>query len=348
MELTQVAERRAIETRAAEKPEISSIMGAVIATLAYHDLLNLPLTAVSCWRYLLRPRDSKFQLSAPSLKEVRQQLDQLVERGVIETKHGFYFFLGRRSLFKEWINKHARSQKKWKLLRKIVFWWQAIPFLRGVAGTGSLAFESAHAESDLDVLVIAAPNRVWTVRFFLTVFLDTFGLRRRPQGPVANRICLNHYLSEDVLTFPYRSLYTSMEYARLVPILGEETCRQFRAANREWMEGHLVQVFPDSLSHLKSVKKSGILRTKQRVGEFLLGGRIGDKLERFLAHFQQARIVKSKEAGAPGGRVIATETRAEFHPNSREAPLLNAFNQRMEALGLLSEFGNQKDSGLSA
>lgn len=320
---------------------------ALLATLAYHDLMELPLTAVASWRYLMAPRGSGQEVggrrSAPTLRDVEAALGALVATGRIETRNGFYFLPGRGRLFETWIERHARSQEKWKRLRRIVFWLQWIPFLRGVAGTGSLAFDTARASSDLDALVIAAPGRVWTVRFFLTVLLDLFRLRRRPRGPTRDRVCLNHYLSEDALAFPYRSLYTALEYARLVPLLGQDVCRAFRAANRSWMEEHLVRVFPDTLPHLKTVRTSRALRVAQRAGEGVLGGRVGDLLERLLARAQRARIAQG--AGAPG-RVVATDARAEFHPHSREAPLLRAFNARMEALGLTDAFGFQRDSGL--
>ncbi len=358
---------------------VSALSAAPRATLAYHDLLELPLTAVECWRYVLRPRssvqvgqrasvqedaDGLARSHAPkrpvalgalrartlghvSLRDVEEALQQLVTTGVIETRNGFFFLPGRGWLVEERIAKHARSQEKWKRLRRIVFWLQAVPFLRGVAGTGSLACENVRESSDLDVLVIASPNRVWTVRFLLTILLDLFRLRRRPSGPTKDRVCLNHYLAADALEFPYQSLYTALEYARLVPLLGEETCRAFRSANRPWMLEYLVQVFPDALSHRKTRRESFVLRLLQAAGELLLVGPLGALVERGLAGLLGARIAGAEATTAPGGRVVATEAHAEFHPHSREAPLLAAFNARMEAFGLADLFGGQKDSGLT-
>lgn len=334
----------------AERP--GSLNAAPLATLAYHDLLDLPLTAVECWRYLLRPSGGELptpdsQLPTPTLREVEQALTTLVGTGILATRHGFYFFPGRSALVEERIEKHARSQGKWRRLRRIAWWLQVTPFLQGLAGTGSLAFENAKETSDLDVLIIAAPNRVWTVRFFLTVLLDAFGLRRRPRGETRDRVCLNHYLASDALEFPYRSLYTAMEYARLIPILGQSTCRRFRLANRAWMLQYLTQIFPDTLPHQKTVQPTLFLRGVRRVFELLLLGPVGNAVERLLARLQHALIARGKAAVAPGGRVVATEVRAEFHPHSREAPLLAAFNRRMESLGLAEAFGGQNDSGLT-
>jgi predicted nucleotidyltransferase len=327
---------------------------ALLATLAYHDLLDLPLTAVECWRYLLRPygaeerKTQRAKGKTSPLREVEQELARLVAAGAVDTRDGFYFFREREALVADRREKQIRALEKWQRLRRIVFWLQAIPFLRGVAATGSLTFDNAKPTSDLDVLVIAAENRVWTVRFLLTVLLDIFRLRRRPHGPTANRVCLNHYLAADSLEFPYRSLYTALEYARLVPLLSEETCRAFRAANRSWIEEYLVQVFPDTLNHRHTVRDSRLLQGVRRLGEQLLSGWAGNTLERTLARGQRARIARAEATTAPGGRVVATDARAEFHPQSREAPLLLAFNRRMEGFGLTETFGGQRDSGLTA
>lgn len=335
---------------------------SVLATLTYHDLLNLPLTSVQVWRYLLRPRGSvqegkrasveenmrtRTRSHAPTLGSVEQSLRRLVEQETVDTEHGFFVFADRQELIADWPAKHARSQKKWRRLRRIVVWFQLIPFLRGVAGTGSLAFDNTKPTSDLDVLIIAAPNRVWTVRFFLTVLLDLFRLRRRPHGMTRDRVCLNHYLAADTLSFPYQSLYTALEYARMVPLLGEETCWAFRAANRSWMEHYLVQVFPDTIRHRKSLPSYLVLRGLQRLFESILFSSLGNALERFLASFQRTRIARSETTREPQGRVVATDTRAEFHPQSREAPILAAFNTRMGVLGLEELFGGQTDSGLT-
>lgn len=340
--------RAAVAQAAAE--EQVHLSAALLATLAYHDLLELPVTAVHLWRYAIAPKElgtRNPERRTLTLRDVEEAVGELVAAGQVGTRHGFYFFPGRGQLVEQWIEKHARSQEKWKRLRRIVWWWQAIPFLRGVAGTGSLAFDNANVTSDLDVLVIAAPNRVWTVRFFLTVLLDLFRLRRRPQGPTRDRVCLNHYLAEDALAFPYRSLYTAMEYARLVPLLGEEVCWRFRAANRSWMETYLVRVLPDTVAHLKTLPPSRVLRALQRAVEALLGGRLGAGLERLLARLQRTRIVRAGEAEVPGSRIVITARHAEFHPHSRERPLLAAFNARMEALDLAEAFGGQRDSGLA-
>ena len=316
---------------------------AILATLTYHDLLSIPLTAVEVWRFLIRPRGSAFPL--PSLPAVERKLQSLVRAGTLSTRSGFYAFPGKEHCIVERRERHALAQRKWRRLRRVSWWLQAVPFLRMIAGSGSLAREVVRERSDLDVLLVAQSGRIWTVRFLVTVLLDLFRIRRRPTGPTKDLVCLNHYLTLDGLHLPYQSLYTALECARLVPLIGEGVCRAFRDANRAWMEQFLVRVLPDVAPHQKRVAGSPLLRSIQRCGEWLLGGWLGDVVERSLGALQMRRIAPGDKAHTPG-RVVASAVRLEFHPHSREAPLLAEFNLRM-ALHGLQAFGEQRDSGLS-
>lgn len=325
--------------------ELPLLEQAILATLAYHDLLEMPLTAVEVWRFLIRPRGET--LDPPSLATVEGSLRALAARRALVFRSGYYAAPGREHLVARRLDRHARAQWKWKRLRRVAWWLQGIPFLRMVAGSGSLAREHVREASDLDVLIVTAHGRIWTVRFLVTVLLDLFRARRRPTGPTSDRVCLNQYLALDRLRLPYESLYTALEYARLVPLVGERVCWAFRAANRAWMERCLVRVLPDVAPHGKRIPPSPALARVRRVGEWALGGRLGARVERFLEGIQVRRIRRGDPAGVARGRVVARADHLEFHPHSPEAPQIEAFNARMAAWGL-SAFGGQRDSGLRA
>jgi len=317
---------------------------AVVATLSYHDLLDMPLTATEVCRYLFNPKEGI--LESPTLSEVEQSLNDLVKEGILNFSLGYYTFPSREKLINQRIRNHAVAQIKWRRLRHIAWFLQAVPFLEMVAASGSLARELVKEDSDLDVLLITRSGRIWTVRFVVTVVLDALGLRRRPTGPTKNLVCLNHYLAQDALKLPYQSVYTALEYARVVPLFGEKQCWKFRMENKEWMEKYLVCILPDNTRHIKTVKHFFVFKIIKRTGEIILRGFIGDVVERWLGNEQKKRIARGIEASETGGRVIASAMHLEFHPHSKEAPLLRAFNEKMAQMELV-EFGNQKDSGLS-
>jgi hypothetical protein len=347
---------------------LSQEQQAVLATLAYHDILDMPLTATEIWRYLFREngvenvgehlcvlprtaaRDPRFDKRADAevrpYDELFRTLCSLVECGKIAFHWGYYFFPGRQDLVEKRLYLHKLAQTKWPRLRFVAWFLQAIPFLEMVAASGSMAREMTHKDSDLDVLLITRSGRIWTVRFLVTVLLDLFKLRRRPTGPTRNLVCLNHYLAHDALALPYQSLYTALEYARVIPLFGEKVCVEFREANRPWMEKYLARVLPDEVPNLKQVKTSVILSAIKTALEFTLSGTIGDWLENWLGRQQKTRIEKNEKETIGGGRIVASAMHLEFHPHSKEAPLLKRFNERMTETGLES-FGGQKDSGLN-
>ncbi|MDO8512379.1 MAG: nucleotidyltransferase domain-containing protein [bacterium] len=326
---------------------------AILATLAYHDILNMPLTATEIWRYLFREQPIRDRpciqgrsLIGASLTETENILKNLYKFNEIEFHSGYYYFLERQDLVEKRLKMHALAQIKWKRLRRIVWFLQAIPFLEMVAASGSLAREFTHKDSDLDVLLVTKAGRIWTVRFIVTVILDLFHLRRRPTGPTRDLVCLNHYLAQDGLALPYQSLYTALEYAHIVPLIGDKVCAEFREANREWIEKYLVRLLPDEIDNLKQVRKSFFLSGIKKIVELLLCGMVGDALEEWLGKRQKERIVKNEENATAGGRIVASPLHLEFHPHSKEAPLLKKFNEKMAEMGL-DAFGGQKDSGLT-
>jgi len=326
-----------------QNPETKNLREMIIATLAYHDILEMPLTAVEIWRYLIQSKDLVF---FTSLKEVENELCRFVEERVVFFQNGYFAFPGREKLINRRIRRHALAQKKWKRLRRVAWFLQMIPFLSSIAVSGSLSREAAKKDSDLDVLLITSPGRIWTVRFIITVLLDFFGIRRRPTGPTKDLVCLNHYISSDALHLPYQSLYTAIEYARIVPLYGEKGVWKFREINSGWMRKYLSQVLPDFSSNLKSVPNFKIFNFIKWIGEKMLSGKFGEKIENSLGRMQKEKISKNSEVQSSGGRIVASSLHLEFHPHSHEAPLLDEFNRKMCALGLL-DFSGQKDSGLS-
>jgi len=148
---------------------------------------------------------------------------------------------------------------------------------------------------------------------------------------------------------PYQSLYTALEYRRLIPLWGQETGNKFKKANEGWMAEYLAEPGKLPLPSRKEVQSSAALNAIKVIAERFLSGRPGDLLESFLGLWQSRHIKRSsrKNTMAGKGRVVMSAARLEFHPRSREAPLLDAYNQRMKSRRLAA-FGGQRDSGLSS
>lgn len=72
----------------------------------------------------------------------------------------------------------------------------ALPFVRKVSLTGSLAEGLGTEQSDIDLFVQVVPGRLYLTRLLVTLFAELFGVRRRADK-IAGRICLNWFASFD-------------------------------------------------------------------------------------------------------------------------------------------------------
>jgi len=215
-----------------------------------------------------------------------------------------------------------------------------------VAISGSLAMNNPKKESDIDLLIISKSGRIWTCRGLVTLFCHLIGQRRHGKL-TQDRICLNHYLTNNSLKIPFRSLYNAQTYVHLVPILEIEKgiYRKFQKAN-QWINQYLSFCPRKERGYLKIIKLNSLFTFTRRLREFFLNERIGDWLESILRKFQEKRIKKDPLTYQSGGRVVFDDNQLEFHPDSPEKEVLKKYNLKMKGLGF-EELGQEEDSGLN-
>jgi len=327
---------------------MSPLEKSILATLVYYDVLERPLTGLEVFKYLIS-RGITDEEREVSLKEVLGTLENspaLAE--IIEQKNGFYFLNGRRKIIKERIARQKIADQKWKKARRLIKFLQTVPFIRLVAVSGSLAMNNPKKEADIDLLIVAKASRIWTCRGLTTLFVHLLGQHRH--GLLTkDRLCLNHYLTDQSLRIPFKSLYNAQTYAHLVPVWeieGSKTPKynQFQKAN-QWVKNYLVFYHKSQEGYLKKIKSNKFLIFSRKIREFVLERKIGHGLEFLLKKFQERRIKKSPLTYRVGGRVVFDDRQLEFHPDSPEKWILEKYNQKMKELGL-GELGQEEDSGL--
>lgn len=326
---------------------------AILATLAYYDVLDLPLTLVEVASFLISPKQvdpfhqSFAGASVVSLDEIKTNLDKLIGGGTIATHDGFYFLTGREKLCAGRLAQQKNAEQKWEKARRYISWAQAVPFIEGIFASGSLALGFMESSSDLDVLVVTKPGRIWLARLWLSFWLELIGKRRRGRDRVApDKICLNHYISSDALTLRWHSLYNAQTYLHLVPLLvrDHELINRFQRENN-WMLNY-VNNWPDLNGwQRRAVKLNHWLVGWAKVGEAVLEFTgLAVLLEKFARALQKSRIARgSKNKGI--GRITINEQELEFHPHSPEYAVLNKFNQRVKQLPGLADY-QENNSGL--
>jgi len=325
---------------------MTSLEKSILATVAYYDIFDFPLTGFEIWRYLIasgKLENKKF--SAGKIFAALGESENLKSK--ICQSRGFCTFAGREEIVGKRLMRKKLADEKWKKMRKYFQVMNAVPFLRGIFVSGSLAMENSRDDSDVDVIVVAKYGRIWTVRTFITVLAAVLGIRRHGDK-TENRICLNHYVTDASLRIPFESLYNAENYAHLVNLYREDE-KFFRRFGKEngWMEKYLANRKTPEISGARSMEKNKIFLSFSKFLELCLAGFLGNRLEKIFAAAEAGRIKKSRLYKKSGGRISVDDKQLEFHPDSHENFVIPEFNRRMEKMGL-EEFARQKNSGLNA
>jgi len=261
-------------------PQARVVADAVLATLAYADVFDYPLTAQEVHRDLVAVR--------ATLEQVAAALASVPE---LRCTDGYYALPGREGIVATRRRRAAAAAALWPRARRWARALAALPFVRMVAVTGALAVENVDAGADIDYLVVVAAGRVWVCRALVTALARLASLR-------GAALCPNYLLSVDALAIPLRSLYTAHELLQMVPVAGQATCATMLEANR-WIAGFLPNAYPARAPEEEPGPVGGALA---RLAEATLRGRLGNALEVRLQRLQTARLRRKIAAGQLGGR----------------------------------------------
>ena len=323
------------------------VSDAILATLAYYDGLDYPLSAFELCRYLINPQRLKphiESLEAINLKDIYEGIDKLLSRGQIQEEKGFYFLKDRTGLSALRLAREKISAQKWRRCLNWTYWLQLAPWIRGMFVSGSLALGTVSEESDFDILVLVEPGRLYLARLFLSGITSLIGTRRTRYETVApDKFCFNHYLTLDALKIKHESLYNAQTYAHLVPLAVSPALAGKFFAENLWINKYVYNFTPHQQTIRRTVLPSGFLKGIAQLIEIILN-LAGDKFENWARHYQQKRIISNPATHAAGGRVVYTNTELEFHPHSFEQVILDHYNVTTRKLGVTMT--SEPDSGL--
>ncbi|HLD19996.1 MAG TPA: hypothetical protein VJB93_02000 [Patescibacteria group bacterium] len=165
----------------------------IVHTLLYYDLFDYPLTGVELWQYVISTE--KYGLA--DVIHVARNNTNIVE------VHGFFCLKGRESIVHQRMAEYLWALENRKKIRRWLYWFMRMPFMRAVLVSGPLALDVSREKSDIDIFSITAPHRLWTARFFTALFLKIF--RQRPEvipvlgkqnGSNSGKFCFSMWCTE--------------------------------------------------------------------------------------------------------------------------------------------------------
>lgn len=243
------------------------------------------------------------------------------------------------------MRQQKECAQKWRRMTRRAWWLQAVPYVRAIFASGSLALGNTDADSDWDMFVVAQKRRLYTARAGLLLAASMMGrLRTKRMRAAPDRFCFNHLITTDGLAIRHRSIFVAHALAELVPMHDPRGLLP-----RLWQANHWISDYrpiPNGTTFVRrSITRSRALGAMRWSAELVLNTFVGTLIERVLKRWMQKRIAREPATRAPGGRVVADDRELEFHPASFETVVLARYNAALSRLG----FGQyaQRDSGLT-
>jgi predicted nucleotidyltransferase len=248
---------------------VAEIKKNILAALAYFDVFNYPLTREEICLFLpVKYNVTMFDLAVACLLSNR----------LIYRFDKFYTLKNDPYLIQRRNEGNQKAFEMIKTARKVGDILIRFPYVRGIAISGSLSKNYADDESDIDLFIITAPNRLWIARTFMHALKKlTFLVNRE------DYFCMNYYIDEQQLEIAEKNIYTATEVVTLIPIQGDITFANFFNANawtRDYLPNHIMRV-----STAKAVKKNAY----KAFIECLMNNSLGDKLDNFLLKLTAGR-----------------------------------------------------------
>ena len=289
-----------------------ALHGAVLKTLVYSDLFDFPLTAGELCTYL-------FDVGAAEA-EVLQAARQCPD--VVELD-GHFCLRGRQHLVAERQRRLVENEKLWLKARRYGSMVAALPFVRMVAVTGSLAPGNSRPGDDIDLLLVVAPGRLWLCRLLVLALVRALRL-------IGDELCPNFLLSEgrlqiDGSAFP---AYYARELSQMTPLFGADSYRALRLAN-----GWTVRLLPNSNHVLRAELANwpgGVAGVLKRAAEAVLGWRIFDAFEAVERRRKIARLLARRTR--ENGIVEFSDDRCRGHFGAYVERMMAVFEIRCAAI----------------
>lgn len=279
---------------------MDNLSKSIVATICYFDIFDYPVTEEEAWKYL----HTKTTVSKKAVKQI------LWSNRLLGKQDGYFFLRGRDMLVAKRKAREQESTKKILIAKQAARLLSLIPFLSLVGISGSVAMQNADKNDDIDLFIVTKPGTVWITRLVSTLLLDVFSVRRkRGDGNVDNKICLNMFLDEQNLQLAKEDIYTAHEIIQLKPIFDRYNVYGMLQSQNDW-----IQIFLGN-----SNKKKHMHKTYAKMIPYLLLP-IERTLQDLQMHYMQGHRT----------REVLTSGVLAFHPQDARESVLRRYRKRLK------------------
>jgi hypothetical protein len=289
------------------KNGLSKLDLAIIATLAYSDIFDYPLTLNEIHRYLI--------LEGAPCSAISKAFSQHKLRKYISLQHGYYVLRGREHLVQKRVKRGKNSELLWPIAFKYAWLIANLPYVRMVGITGSLSRNNVHSTSDIDFFIVSQHNRVWVSRLLVFIIQKLGSLRNI-------RLCPNYIISERNLAFQEQNLFTAYQLSQLIPITQISTYLRIWRKN-PWIKQLLPNAQP--YSHARMGRR--VNQPIRKLAEILLDSPVGELIDRG----ERVRV-QNKFGQNTNGESVFRKEKYKGHFSGHSKATLGLFVERLNNL----------------
>ena len=308
---------RVIQNQPLISKHLSNIKENILATLAYFDMFSYPLTGSEIGLFL-KSRYNQYDFD--------EALRCLAINGSIYRFGNFYTLKNDHQLIIRRREGNRKAAELIKVAEKVSNLLIRFPYVRGIAISGSLSKNFADDNSDIDLFIITAKNRLWIARTLMHAFKKlTFLVNRQ------DYFCMNYYIDEQQLDIIEKNIYTAIEVVTLIPLQGDSVFERFYMKNM-WTQHYL----PNKIMRVSSAK--AVKDRWFKLGfEMLFNNAMGNALDNLLMNITAGRWFKktlTKQVNSKG-IIMAMDTgkhHAKPDPGKFQYKLLLQYENKLARL----------------
>jgi hypothetical protein len=226
---------------------------AIARSVLYASLFEYPLTLAQLRQTLIESAQTPTEILVSYERSASLRL-------LVDYEDGYFFPAGRRDLLGERRVRERRSRAFLLRHRTLLTVIGALPFVRLVALSGSIAHLNLEGSGDLDLFIVTKGRHVWSVTVAVIILAKL--LRRR------QTLCANFVLADTALALTQQDLFTASQVIHLKPLVGGETFGRVIAANP--FVARLYPNFHRALTSDAGVRIPRLPRPVKRTFEWLL------------------------------------------------------------------------------
>lgn len=288
---------------------------AILCTILYSDLFDAPLTLGELHHYLI----SEEPVSKDRIIEVLETSAHL--RQIIVRDGEFLALKEHSACIANKKTRRAEIEHKWSEALRYGDWFKYVPFVRMVALTGAVAARNPRGpDDDYDYMLITEPRRVWLARAIAIILVRIARLR-------GVHLCPNLIIASDHLKQKRQDLYVAREIAQMVPLFGQYMYQELREQN-QWTS----QFLPNAA--IRSGNDELRWHSWKTRLEHLLGGRLGDYLERWEYRRKAKRFQAQAALRSASAEINENQVKGHFQDHGH--PILRKYYQRLQNYDLNS------------